>query len=388
MNKVSLLKCDSYEITELKKVILQSLENINFDLSTLNNARVIVKPNLLMPAKAEKAIITHHDFYRTIVQIVKENGGTPVLLESPAIHSLKRVINKTDYKEMLEAENVEVADPAPVQTLNYQDAKSFRKIDISKEYFNADIIFNVPKFKTHGITYVTGAVKLLFGVIPGLAKSKMHFKLPTHTDFSDFLLDLYGAVTYGFSPQKPVIHIMDAILAMEGEGPGPGGKAKIMGAVLAGKNGVAIDYIATKVAGLDHQKSFTITEGFNRNFGVNSPDEIDVIGNTVEEMKLVDFEPASGNSILSNAYRWPLNTKTFRNLIVERPVPQKDKCTSCYQCKKICPAGVIEVAGEGKLPKYNYRECIRCYCCLEICPEAAITKKKGKLQWFLPGRSA
>ncbi len=186
MNRISLLKCGSYKNKELKKIILESLDNINFDLSTLNNARVIVKPNLLMPAKETKAIITHHEFYRAVVQIVKENGGTPVLLESPAIHSLKRVINKTDYKEVIETENIEVADPAPVKSLSFDDAKSFKKIEISKEYFNADIIFNIPKFKTHGITYVTGAVKLLFGVIPGLAKSKMHFKLPAHTDFSDF----------------------------------------------------------------------------------------------------------------------------------------------------------------------------------------------------------
>lgn len=385
MNKVSLLKCSSYSGTELKKVILKSLENIGFDLKDFNNARVIVKPNLLMPAKEEKAIITHHEFYRAVVQIVKENNGKPILVESPAVHPLKRVINKTDYREVVETEEIEVREPTPVRALNFPDAKRFKTIDISEAYFDADIILNLPKFKTHGMTYMTGAVKLLFGAIPGLAKSKMHFKLPDYSDFSEFLLDLYGAFTYGFTPEKKIIHIMDAILAQEGEGPGPGGKAKKMESVLAGRNGIAVDYVATETAGLDYRKAVTIKEGFRRNYGIASPEEIEIVGNTIEEMRPEPFEPARGNSIMSNAFRWPLNTKTAKNLFVEKPVPQKDKCTACYQCRKICPAGAISVKGEGKLPKYNYRECIRCYCCMEICPEAAIIKKKGTLQWLLPG---
>lgn len=385
MNKVSLLKCSNYSPEELKKVITQSLENIGFDLKDFNDKRVIVKPNLLMPAKPEKAIITHHEFYRAVVRIVKENNGTPVLVESPAVHSLKRVISKTEYKDVVESEGVEVADPTPVRSLKFGNGQRFKTFDISAAYFDADIIINLPKFKTHGITYMTGAVKLLFGAIPGLAKSKTHFKLPNPEDFSEYLLDLYGAVHYGFEPNKQVIHLMDAILSLEGEGPGTSGKAKIMEAVLAGKSGIAVDYVATKVAGLDYTKAVTIDKGFERDYGLSSPEEIDLVGNGIEELKLDDYEPALGTSIMSNAFRWPLNTKTVKNLIVDKPVPQKETCTSCYQCKKICPADAISIAGEGKLPKYNYRECIRCYCCLEICPEAAITKKRGKLQWLLPG---
>ncbi|RPI90017.1 MAG: FeS-binding protein, partial [Spirochaetales bacterium] len=39
--------------------------------------------------------------------------------------------------------------------------------------------------------------------------------------------------------------------------------------------------------------------------------------------------------------------------------------------------------GAERVPRYDYDVCIRCYCCLEICPEAAITLKRGKLQWIM-----
>jgi uncharacterized protein (DUF362 family) len=116
---------------------------------------------------------------------------------------------------------------------------------------------------------MTGAVKLLFGAIPGVEKSKMHLRAPVHEDFAEFLLDLYGAMTYGLTPPKPIVHIMDAICVQEGEGPGPAGKPKWLNAVLAGENGIAVDYVATMIAGLDIKKALTVVNGFKRNYGVS-----------------------------------------------------------------------------------------------------------------------
>ncbi len=386
MPEVSLVQCSNYQLDHLKDKIYTSFSNIGFDVKRFNRARVVVKPNLLMPAKNEKAIITHSEFFRAVVQIVKENNGTPVLVESPAIHSLERVIKKTAYAYVVDSEAVEVANPAITRALAYDGARKFKYIDISQAYFDADIILNLPKFKTHGITYITGAVKMLFGVIPGIEKSKMHLRAPAHDDFAEFLLDLYGAMTYGMTPEIPIIHIMDAICAQEGEGPGPSGKPKWLNAVLTGENGIAVDYVAAMIAGLDISKALTVVNGFQRNYGVSSSDEIRVIGDSIKALRVNDFEPATGSSIFSNMLRWPFNTPTFKNLFLDRPVPKEEKCTLCYQCQKICASGAIsKSAGKNDIPEYDYKTCIRCYCCLEICPEAAIEKEKGMFQWMLGG---
>jgi uncharacterized protein (DUF362 family)/Pyruvate/2-oxoacid:ferredoxin oxidoreductase delta subunit len=386
MPVVSLLQCDVYDNAILKERLYQSFDLIGFDLLRFRKARVVVKPNLLMPAKEDKAIVTHPEFFRAVVQIVRENGGTPILVESPAVHSLERAIKKSGYAEIVESESVIVADPAKTRTLKFEAAKKFKQIDISEAYFDADIILNLPKFKTHGITYITGAVKLLFGAIPGLEKSKMHLRSPTPETFSEFLLDLYGAMNYGFSSPKPIIHLMDAILVQEGEGPGPAGIPRRLNAILAGDNGIAVDYVAAMTAGLDIEKAFTVVNGFERGYGVSSSKEITVLGETIAAMQVSDFIPATGGSIFSNVFRWPFNTPLVKNLVLDRPVPNEDRCTLCYQCRKICPSGAIsESDGRKKVPVYDYKKCIRCYCCLEICPEAAIEKQKGRFQWILGG---
>ncbi|MFP3998281.1 MAG: DUF362 domain-containing protein [Desulfobacterales bacterium] len=381
MAVVSLVKCSCYEQGDVEAALAQSIENLGFSKDFFAGARVAVKPNLLTAAKDESGVITHPEFFRAAVRIIKSGGGSPVLVESPAVHSLARVIKKTGYAKIIADEKIEVADPAPVRTLYYAGARRFKYIDISAAYFDADMIVALPKFKTHGITYITGAVKLLFGAVPGLEKSKMHLRLPGHKDFAGFLLDLYEAMTFGFNPSKPIFYIMDAVTAMEGEGPGHGGRPRQMGAVLAGMDGVAVDYVAASVAGLDTGKAPTIVNGFERGCGAAGPQDIEVAGELPANMQVVDFVPAAGDSYFSGSDRWPLNTKTFKDLFVERPVPRAGLCTLCYECRKICPAGAIGASAGGKnIPEYDYAKCIRCYCCLEVCPEGAVEKKKGWLQ--------
>ena len=381
---VSLAKCGAYARDAIYGAIEENLSGIGFAPDRFCGARVAVKPNLLTAAKDDQAVITHPEFFRAVVRLVRHYGGTPVLVDSPAVYSLQRVIKKTGYAAVVEAENVEVADPSKVQTLHFEGAARFKHIDISAAYFDADMILCLPKLKTHGITYITGAVKLLLGAMPGMEKSKMHLRLPVHSDFADFLLDLYGAMAFGFDPPKPMLHIMDAIVALEGEGPGQAGRPKQVGAVLAGTDAIAVDYVATRLAGLDIEKVPTIVNGFKRGYGVRCPEDIEVVGRSVEALQVRDFVPAAGDSLLVGSDRWPLNTRTFRDLFVARPVPDKNACTLCYQCKKICPADAISPAKDGKsVPEYDYGACIRCYCCLEICPEGAISKKPGRLQWLL-----
>lgn len=390
MPVVSLLPCTQYENLRLKDTIRQSLANIGFDAAAFRKARVILKPNLLVPSRDEQAIITHSEFFRAVGQIVRENGGTPILLESPAIHALARTIRKTRYAEVLESEGIESGDPSRTKSLHWEGARKFRQIDIAEGYFDADIILNLPKFKTHGITHITGAVKLLFGAVYGLEKSKMHMRAPTHEALAEFLLDLYGAMTYGFDPSKPIIHIMDAVCAQEGEGPGTAGTPKWLNCILAGDNGIAVDYVAATLAGVDVNTVMTITGGFERNYGVSSPEEIRVTGASVSDLRVDDFVAATGGSFFSNVFRWPLNTPTVKNLLLDRPVPLEDKCTLCFQCMKICPSSAISrpdggADGRRNTPEYDYNACIRCYCCMEVCPEAAIMKKKGRLQWVMGG---
>ena len=380
---VSVLKCQDYSIETLQDRVLTSLENIGFAPESFRGARVALKPNLLVPAPPEKGVITHHEFFRAVVRVVKDHGGKPVLIESPSIHSVNRVIKKTDYARVVDQEEIEVASVEKTRTLRFEGSRRFKQLDIAEAFFNADLIINLPKFKTHGLTYITGAVKNMFGAIPGLQKSKMHVKVPKGDEFSDFLLDLYGCLLYGFPGPKPLLHLMDGIIVMEGEGPGASGTPARMNAVLASTDAVALDYVATTLAGLDVEKALMVTKGFERGYIIKTPDDIQWVGDPREAFTHKSLRPSKG-TILSNMVRWPVTSKRFKNLFIDRPAPKEGKCTLCYQCLKICPAGAIsKTQGAKKTPVYDYNKCIRCYCCMEVCPEAAIEKGRGRLQWML-----
>lgn len=384
MTKVALMKCGDYTNERLKSVISLGLQQTGFNLDSFKNKRVILKPNLLMAAAPEKAITTHPEFFRAVAQIVNDYGGKPVIAESPAMASLMHILPKTGYDSVIAEEGIEIGNVGETNVLVYDKARKFKRFEISKAFFDADIILNLPKFKTHGITYATGAVKNLFGTIPGLKKSQWHTKAPNPSDFSEMLLDLNEALLRGINPSMQFIHIMDAIVGQEGEGPGPTGKPKKIGAVIIGENPIAVDYVAVKVVGLDVDKVRTITSGLSRDLGISSLEDIQIVGESVEDMSITDFLPTR-HTISSNvASRWPFTSKTFRNLITEKPVPKKDICTLCFKCMGICPAKAIDKPlKKKKTPEFDYQKCIRCYCCMEICPQAAIGLKRGKLQWIM-----
>ena len=384
MTNVALIKCSEYNDDILSLAIKDGLGKIGFDFSQLKNARVGLKPNLLMAAKPDKAVATHPSFFKAVARIVIEYGGTPVLTECHGFGSFKSVLSSTGYADVIKELNMEVGRMDEIATLHYPQAKLIKRIEISKAFFDVDIIINLPKFKTHGFTYMSGAVKNLFGTIPGLRKARMHLRFPEPEVFSEWLLDLNGALLKGFAKPKKIIHIMDAIVGQEGEGPGPSGTPRQIGAIIIGNDPVAVDYVAAGVAGLDYKKIPTIYLGFQRDFvTVSSPEDISIIGHRIKDLRVKNFQPTK-SSVSSHFLRGWLVGPTVKNLFVEKPWPSEEKCTLCYKCKAVCPTQAVSPAQDNKnIPNYDYKKCIRCYCCIEFCPEAAISLKRNILQRLL-----
>ena len=383
MTRVALLKCEDYDSLLIKEKMLEAMRLIGLEPTLFSGKKVVIKPNLLSATAPEQSVVTHPEFFRAALRMVLDQGGMPILCESPAFQPLTKVMKKADYDRIVEEEGCEVSDPRATDILFNEGACRYKRFEISSAVFDADIILNLPKFKTHGLTYITGAVKNLFGLIYGLNKSQWHLKARTKEEFSDFLLDYYSALLRGFEKPKTFIHLMDAIMGLEGEGPGASGRPKRIGALLAGQDAVSVDAVATRVVGLRLREALTVTLGEKRGLGAGALERIDLQGAGLDEFQVHDYVPskASGRSPVSH---WPLNTKAFKDLLVEKPVPSRDRCTLCYQCKAICPGGAIgESKGDSGIPCYDYDKCIRCYCCMEICPEAAIGLKRGKLQWLV-----
>jgi uncharacterized protein (DUF362 family)/Pyruvate/2-oxoacid:ferredoxin oxidoreductase delta subunit len=388
MTRVSLLQCGQYEGSKIQAKMMEGLAQIGFDPETIQGRRVLIKPNLLNASLPEKAVVTHPEFFRAAVRLVKAWGGKPVMAESPGFQPLIKVMKRTGYDRVVAEEGCEVADPRETAILFYEGQSKFKRFEISKVLFETDVVINLPKLKTHGLTYLTGAVKNLFGLIYGLNKSQWHLRARTGHEFSSFLLDLYAALMNGFDRPKKFIHIMDAITGLEGEGPGSSGRPRKIGAMVLAEDALAVDAVAVRLVNLDRKRVHTLALGEKRGLGTAALESIQILGSRLDALEIRDYVPSKASRDPSPVSRWPLNTEFLKNLLVERPAPSKKRCTLCYQCKAICPAGAIEKSdGHSPVPLYDYHKCIRCYCCMEICPEAAISLRRGKLQWLFNRRA-
>jgi len=240
-----------------------------------------------------------------------------------------------------------------------------KKFVVANGVLDSDGLVSLPRFKTHGLVRFTGAVKNQFGCVPGLLKSQYHVKLPDPYDFATMLVDLNTLI-------KPRLHIMDGIVAMEGNGP-RGGKLKRLNVLLLSNDPVALDATACRIACLDPEIVPTSKPGEKAGLGTYHIENIELIGGALESFVDRSFEinrtpPMSGSGGRFRVF--------LKNRITQRPVIDKAKCTCCGICITMCavqPKAVDWYKGdESRPPRYDYNRCIRCYCCQETCPEGAI----------------
>jgi uncharacterized protein (DUF362 family) len=111
-----------------------------------------------------------------------------------------------------------------------------------REVVEADLIVSMPKMKTHHWVGYTGALKNLYGTIPGIKygwpKNVLH-----HAGIPETIYDINASL-------PKTVAIVDGIVAMEGDGPIMG-SAKPMGLLVIGTNSTAVDATLGRIMGFD-----------------------------------------------------------------------------------------------------------------------------------------
>ena len=256
---------------------------------------------------------------------------------------------------------------------------TFHQLEIAKEYFDHDIIINLPKLKTHQMIGFTGAVKNLFGFVVGARKARLHLQAGTNKGF--FALMLLELCDY----LNPALSIMDAVTAMEGDGPGSGDPINL-GVILASRNPVALDTIATSIVNLSHNRVWTQKVARESGRMGTRPEEISLFGPDVSAFKNDNFRPAKSADI-NFGIPTPLKNM-LKNAISAQP-GIKQNCQLCGQCVKHCPPQAMKMKNDRL--HIDYSRCISCFCCQELCPHGAVDTHQGlllRLVEFITGQQA
>ncbi|MDO9264448.1 MAG: DUF362 domain-containing protein, partial [Desulfosalsimonadaceae bacterium] len=230
-------------------------------------------------------------------------------------------------------------------------------VSVSRVVMEADIIISLPRFKTHGLTVISGAIKNSYGILPGAQKSILHKVAGSPERFHEVIVEV-------FKLRVPDLFILDAVVGMEGNGPASCDLRDI-GLILAADNAVAMDAVIATMMGCDPSTLRSLQKAKDDGLGDYDLKTIHIIGKLE---KIPDFKlpPVSGEGILKNQAIQLMLTSKNRF----QPSVDQSLCTACGTCVAQCPVSALTMKGE--FPEADPDTCIICFCCQELCPEKAI----------------
>lgn len=363
--KVSIVKCKNYEPPLVLETTRKAIDLVGGITNFIKpQSKVLVKPNLLMAIEPQSGVDTHPEVVRAAVRLLKEINCHICLGDGPSvwgnqIENVEEVYRRSGMEKICQDEGIEL--------VKFDKRRWSGKFPLTTWLDNCDYMVNIPKFKTHDLTLLTGAIKNLFGLVPGTYKTELHKNYFRADDFAKILVDIYQQA-------KPTLTVVDGIVAMEGDGPGTGGKLRNLGLLFAGSDCVALDTIMALIMGLEPFAVLTTKEAVARGLGVADIKSISILGESLEDVMGEPFALPS-TTIKKNIPR-PI-VEIAKKLIKYYPCVEQDNCIQCAACIQACPNKVISLKKNRIV--INYRKCISCFCCQEACPNSAIKVKKSVL---------
>ncbi len=370
---------DSYEPQKLKSAVEQIFAEFAVNDKLNASTKVLIKPNMLAKHAPEKAVTTHPALIEAVVLQCVKCGALPqniIIADSPGGIYTKAIVQSMGktcgYTQVCEKTGAQFYTDCNFYEKKI-NGKLLNKTHFIKPFESADFIINMPKLKTHVMMGLTCATKNLFGAVAGLYKAGLHSAYPNKDAFGCILVDICESINAD-------LHIVDGILAHEGDGPS-GGSARHANVLLSGTNPYAVDIVAANIIGKAASTVPYLAEAIKRGYCKENVSQMASVlkGSTDVTKTIKGFKLPSHYMGVDFATKVPpFMQKTARamlNLFVPKPTVETAKCIGCAKCAEICPKDtIIMKSGKAKVIK---KACIKCYCCHEMCPVKAIELKRG-----------
>lgn len=374
MKQVAIIKCESYDYLAVKKAVEKGINLIGGMEKFVNQGEnILLKPNLLSAASPEKGVTTHPAVFRAVAELCLAAGAQVSYGDSPPAGNALGAAKKSGLAAIADELGLELSDFKTGREILFEDGRQNKKFVIAQGVLDSDGIVSLPKLKTHGLVRYTGCVKNQFGCIPGVLKAEFHVRLPNALNFARMLVDLNDLIS-------PRLYIMDAIAAMEGNGP-RNGNLRQMNALLFSEDPIALDATACRLINLKPEIVPTIRFGMEFGSGTYLEEEIELVGDSFHDLKNDSFDVDRSPV---RPYQAGGFSRFLNNRLVPKPVLDGNACARCGICVSMCPANPKAVnwdhGDESKPPVYDYGRCIRCYCCQEVCPEGVISLRVPPLR--------
>jgi uncharacterized protein (DUF362 family) len=311
--KVALNRCPNYDAVNVR----QTLENMLDQIGGLGDvirpgARVAVKVNLTggyntLPNPeydATTTYVTHPEVVRALMELLRDAGAGSLFLTEAIWNPMD--LSAWGYQDWLDPLGISVVDlnsPAPYPDFSItptgNEFSVFDHFTLNRVLTEVDAYVSVSKMKCHAICGVTHTMKNLVGITPLSAynlQGSAGNRQAIHGTDQEVTTHLPNAVV-DLNRTRPIqLAIVDGIMTVEGgEGPWISSMKAISPQVLiAGKNPVSTDAVATAVMGFDPTAPFSVKPFQNAEnhlnlareagLGTNRLVEIEVVGERIQDV--------------------------------------------------------------------------------------------------------
>lgn len=367
----SLYRVNEYKEELIYPAVCRFMDDLEIAKDMRPDLKVVIKPNLVMAKSPQFPATTHPLVIKAVARWLIEHGIKDITLAESSggpyiAEYMKNIYNVCGMKQL--EPMLKLNTDFSAGTVNCPKGFANHSFHIITPIIEADYIINICKLKTHAMTGYSGGIKNLFGTIPGLEKPQMHYRWPDIESFSRMLVELARTVS-------PKLTIIDAIDAMEGNGP-TGGTSHPLHLLLASKDMYTQDYFAAGLMGIDPMQIVMIRQAVEN--GLACPGSLELCGDPIPNDLTPFVEPDTKRLDFANLMP-PFLRKPFTaiagKILKSYPQLDRNKCVGCGKCAESCPAHIINI--KNGRAQFRKKGCISCFCCQEMCPLKAISVKKA-----------
>jgi uncharacterized protein (DUF362 family) len=253
---------------------------------------VLIKPNVLAVAAPDCGALTSPAVCRAIADLVSERGARVVIAESGAVGVDTEKAYASVGFDALREMGYKVIDlkREPRATISVPDGQVMDGFSTWQLVKDANVIISVPVLKTHDQAEMTLSLKNLKGLISDTDKKELHKR-----GVFKGVADLVAAV-------KPKLTLIDGLIGQEGLGPLYGIPVK-MGLLIASRDLVAADTVASLVAGFRPEELGVTVFAARRGLGTMDINEIEVVGESIESVRRRFLRSSEDTRVEVNDFR-------------------------------------------------------------------------------------
>jgi uncharacterized protein (DUF362 family) len=270
---VSVVKCEGHDI---ERAVDKAVDLIG-GLEDVKGKRVIsIKPNLSTPKSSASGATTAPEIVEALIKKVRSIN--PCEIRIVETNNSKATADKTfeylGFKDLAERyDNVRCVNLSKDEKIRVKlDGNIFSSLLVPESMLFSDYLISVAKMKTHVDYVYTGALKNQFGFLLG-PRARYHGVM------SKVLVDLNRFY-------RPDLTVIDGLPGMEGFGP-TDGSPKFAGVIIASRDMVAADTVASRIMGLDPSRISYL--GYAQKKELCNSETIQLVGAKLSEVA-TDFE--------------------------------------------------------------------------------------------------